>query len=167
MRKGTEGVAVLGLEFTYFGAPGVQTAEQSVPSSTNRSAAALGCFSRNSEFVFHVSSFTECKAEQAREVVFVCVPSATAQKHRHQCPNLPEPAHQPTQIQCRHISWCLRDPRASLPSLTQSELTSRSRGEENPGFISAAGMGMVHEAGTGQGAGCQCQEDDGAAQLLQ
>lgn len=120
-----EGVGVLGLELTYFGAPGVQTAEP-VPSSTNRSAAALGWFSRNPEFVLNASSSTECRAEQVEEVVCVS-PLCHSTETQPQTPKpagTSPPAHPETQ--CRHICGRLRDPRASLPSLTQPAVVSSS-----------------------------------------
>lgn len=97
-----EGVGVLGVELTYFGAPGVQIAKH-VPSSTNRSAATLGWFSRNSKFMLNTSSFTECKAEKIQEVVCVSPPChSTETKAQMSKPARTSSSVHP-EIQCRHI----------------------------------------------------------------
>ena len=50
---------------------------------------------------------------------------ATAQKHRHKCPNLLETARQSLErFGAGRSAGVSRDPRASLPSLTQPALTS-------------------------------------------
>lgn len=92
------------------------------------------------------------------------LPRATATQTQAQM-SKPEPAHQPTQ-RCGADTSVDASGIPERLHLLQPNLNSAagggswSRGEEDPGSIPAAGMGMVRGAGA---VGCQCQENNGAA----
>lgn len=163
-----------GLSEHVFGASGVQKAK-CVPSSTIRTAPALGWLSRNLELLLDASSFPERKAPLMREVVR----ARSVAQHRN-TGEMPKPARNsptlPAEAQCKWLCWCLRDPGASLPSGTQRAPGSSGWllvwSWRNPRIRLAVGMGMGWQAGTGQGGvgravGRRRREDGGAAQLLQ